>query len=109
MGIATTSKLNQLLSESLPGGLLFAGWLRNEGYSSQLLKKYRDSGWLEGLARGLLFTVIIIKPAAMPVSPHIQHLNFWGSVITFRWVSPDSRLHLNQAASETGSKAISLI
>ena len=121
MGIATTSKLNQLLSESLPGGLLFAGWLRNEGYSSQLLKKYRDSGWLEGLARGVMYrrndnlsalTAIYCynhQPAAMPVSPHIQHLNFWGSVITFRWVSPDSRLHLNQAASETGSKAISLI
>lgn len=55
MSIATTSKLNQLLSESLPGGLLFAGWLRNEGYSSQLLKKYRDSGWLEGLARGVMY------------------------------------------------------
>ena len=55
MGIATTSKLNNLLSESLPGGLLFAGWLRNEGYSSQLLKKYRDSGWLEGLARGVMY------------------------------------------------------
>ena len=41
MGIATASKLNNLLSESLPGGLLFAGWLRNEGYSSQLLKKYQ--------------------------------------------------------------------
>lgn len=55
MSVATTSKLNKLLSESLPGGLLFAGWLRNEGYSSQLLKKYRDSGWLEGLARGVMY------------------------------------------------------
>ena len=55
MGIVTTSKLNNLLSKSIPGGLLFAGWLRNEGYSSQLLKKYRDSGWLEGLARGVMY------------------------------------------------------
>ncbi len=55
MGVATVSKLNNLLSESLPGGLLFARWLRNESYSSQLLKKYRDSGWLEGLARGVMY------------------------------------------------------
>ena len=55
MSIATTSKLNRLLSESLPGGLLFAGWLRKEGYSSQLLKKYRDSGWLESLTRGVMY------------------------------------------------------
>ena len=55
MSIAITSKLNKLLSESLPGGLLFAGWLRKGGYSSQLLKKYRDSGWLEALGRGVMY------------------------------------------------------
>ena len=55
MSIATASKLNHILSESLPGGLLFAGWLRKKGYSSQLLKKYRDSGWLEGLVRGVMY------------------------------------------------------
>lgn len=55
MSIAKTSKLNCLLSASLPGGLLFAGWLRKEGYSSQLLKKYRDSGWLESLVRGVMY------------------------------------------------------
>ncbi len=55
MGIATASKLNRLLSERLPGGLLFAGWLRKSGYSSQLLKRYRDSGWLEKLARGVMY------------------------------------------------------
>ena len=55
MGIVTASKLNRLLSKSLPGGLLFVKWLRKEGYSSQLLKKYRDSGWLESLARGVMY------------------------------------------------------
>ena len=55
MSIATASKLNHILSESLPGGLLFAGWLRKKGYSSRLLKKYRDSGWLEGLVRGVMY------------------------------------------------------
>ena len=37
MSIATASKLNRLLSENIPGGLLFATWLRKAGYSSQLL------------------------------------------------------------------------
>lgn len=49
------SKINRLLSESLSGGLLFAVWLRSKGYSSQLLKKYRDSGWLERLSRGVMY------------------------------------------------------
>ena len=55
MSVLTSSKINHLLSESPPGGLLFAGWLRKEGYSSQLLKKYRDSGWFESLARGVMY------------------------------------------------------
>lgn len=53
--MSTSSKINQLLTGSTPGGLLFACWLRKEGYSSQLLKKYRDSGWLEGLSRGVMY------------------------------------------------------
>ena len=55
MSVLVTSKINQLLAEATPGGLLFAGWLRLEGYSSQLLKKYRDSGWLESLTRGVMY------------------------------------------------------
>lgn len=55
MSVVTTSKLNQLLSKCVPGGLLFAGWLREEGYSSQLLKRYRDSGWLSTVSRGVMY------------------------------------------------------
>lgn len=55
MSIATTSKINQLLTDAVPGGLLFAAWLRKEGYSAQLIKRYRESGWLEGLSRGVMF------------------------------------------------------
>lgn len=55
MSVATTSKINQLLANAVPGGLLFAAWLRKEGYSSQLIKRYRDSGWLEGLSRGVMY------------------------------------------------------
>lgn len=55
MGISAMSKINQLLTEAIPGGLLFAAWLRKKGYSAQLLKRYRDSGWLVGLSRGVMY------------------------------------------------------
>ncbi len=55
MSIATVSKINRLLAETVPGGLMFASWLRAEGYSAQLIKRYRDSGWLEGLSRGVMY------------------------------------------------------
>ena len=55
MSIAMTSKINQLLTDAVPGGLLFAAWFRKEGYSAQLIKKYRDSGWLERLSRGVMY------------------------------------------------------
>ena len=100
MSIAITSKLNKLLSESLPGGLLFAGWLRKGGYSSQLLKKYRDSGWLEALGRGVMYrrndnlsalTAVHCYnyqiPVVMPVLQLIQLLNYWGSAIIYLWGS----------------------
>ena len=55
MSILAASKINKLLTEATPGGLLFASWMRSKGYSSQLLKKYRDSGWLEPLTRGVMY------------------------------------------------------
>lgn len=55
MSTVSTSKINRLLTESVPGGLLFSSWLRKNGYSSQLLKRYRDSEWLESLAHGVMF------------------------------------------------------
>ncbi|MDD6228647.1 MAG: type IV toxin-antitoxin system AbiEi family antitoxin [Bacteroidales bacterium] len=55
MSVVSTSKINQLLADAVPGGLLFAAWLREKGYSAQLIKRYRDSGWLEGLSRGVMY------------------------------------------------------
>ena len=55
MSIPTGSKINQLLIESVPGGLLFSEWLHQKDYSPQLLKRYRDSGWLESLTTGVMF------------------------------------------------------
>ena len=55
MSIVSSSKLNHLLASSIPGGILFASWLRKEGYTAQLLKRYRDSGWLESLSHGVMY------------------------------------------------------
>lgn len=55
MSVSTHSKLNQLLCDSVPGGLLFSKGLRRQGYSAQLLKRYRDSGWFESLTRGVMY------------------------------------------------------
>ncbi len=55
MTVETTSKLNRLLSELTPGGLLFSEWLAKNGYSAQLTKSYRDSGWLDMLVPGVMY------------------------------------------------------
>lgn len=55
MGIETGSKLNRLLQISISGGLYFSAWLKENGYSDQLLKKYRDSGWFTALSKGVMF------------------------------------------------------
>lgn len=54
MSIESGNKINQLLQNKLPGGLLFSSWLKKEGYSDQLLKRYRDSGWLFLVSKGVM-------------------------------------------------------
>ena len=46
MAIETKSKINSLLMNILPGGILFSEGLKKQGYSDQLMKQYRKSGWL---------------------------------------------------------------
>jgi hypothetical protein len=55
MSIEKINKLNELLQKNRPGGLFFSSWLRDNGYSDQLVKKYRDSGWLSPLSNGVMF------------------------------------------------------
>lgn len=56
MSVSNQSKLNQLLNGEQSGSLLFSEWLNANGYSNQLLKTYRDSGWLKTLCRGVMVT-----------------------------------------------------
>lgn len=55
MSIETGNKLNRLLQKGNPGGLYFSSWLKENGYSDQLIKKYRDSGWLSPLSKGVMY------------------------------------------------------
>ena len=55
MSVLYGTKINQLLANTAPTGLLFADCLKKKGYSVQLQKKYRDSGWLTALCKGVMF------------------------------------------------------
>ena len=55
MSILYEKKINQLLANTAPTGLLFADWLKKKGYSVQLQKKYRDSGWLIAMCKGVMY------------------------------------------------------
>ena len=55
MSIVNTHKLNKFLTKKNPGGLYFSSWLTEKGYSNQLIKRYRNSGWLQTLSRGVMW------------------------------------------------------
>lgn len=55
MDILSGSKINQLLSSGVYGGLFFSEWLSKMGYSAQLAKRYKECGWLESLSHGVMF------------------------------------------------------
>lgn len=55
MNIEKKSKINKLLMNSYPGGLLFSEGLKKLGYSDQLMKQYRKSGWLTSLSKGVMY------------------------------------------------------
>lgn len=44
-----------MLQSGQKNGLLFAQWLTEQGYSRQLLNRYRTSGWLTPLCRGVMY------------------------------------------------------
>ena len=55
MSLEYKSKLNQLLMSATKNGLFFSDWLRKNGYSDQLISKYRKSGWLTTLDKGVMY------------------------------------------------------
>ena len=55
MSLETSNKINKLLLSGTPNGLFFSKWLKENGYSYQLINKYRKSGWLTSLANGVMY------------------------------------------------------
>ena len=55
MSIENSNKINRLLQDYYPGKLYFSGNLKQHGYSDQLLKQYRNSGWLTALSKGVMY------------------------------------------------------
>ena len=55
MSLVSQNKINQLLLLGTRNGLFFSEWLKKNGYSDQLVSKYRHSGWLSTLAKGVMF------------------------------------------------------
>ncbi len=46
------TKINQLLASTPPGVVLLSGWLKEQGYSADLIKRYRKSRWFKSIGTG---------------------------------------------------------
>ncbi len=55
MSLELQNKINQLLMSGIKNGLFFSEWLKKNGYSDQLVSKYRQSGWLTSLSKGVMY------------------------------------------------------
>ena len=54
MGIGNKTKINQLLNTAPHGAVLLSSWLVRQGYSLDLQKRYKKSGWLESIGSGAI-------------------------------------------------------
>ncbi len=55
MSVETANKIDRLLRIGTKNGLYFSEWLKKNGYSDQLISKYRQSGWLTALSKGVMY------------------------------------------------------
>lgn len=55
MNIEAKTKINRLLALGISKGLYFSSWLKKMGYSDQLIRQYRLSGWLSMLDKGVMY------------------------------------------------------
>ena len=55
MSTENRTKINQLLATVPQGVVLQSSWLKKEGYSLDLQKYYRQSGWLKALENGAMY------------------------------------------------------
>lgn len=77
MSVIYRTKINQLLAHTAPTGLLFADWLKKEGYSGQLQKKYRDSGWLTSMCKGVMYRTGARLNAYDAIASYNKQMDGW--------------------------------
>lgn len=75
MSIESANKIDLLLRMGTKNGLYFSEWLKKNGYSDQLISKYRQSGWLTSLAKGVVFRTGDKLSAYAAVSCYNNQLN----------------------------------
>lgn len=61
--------------QGTPNGLYFSEWLKKEGYSDQLLNKYRHSAWLTSLSKGVMYRTGSILSAYAALSSYNTQLD----------------------------------
>lgn len=54
MDTEKSSKINQLLQSTPYGVVMLSSWLADQGYSLDLQKRYKKSGWLEPIGTGAM-------------------------------------------------------
>jgi len=54
MSTIKESKINLLLQNHVPGTVLCTSWLNQQGYSLDLQKRYKKSGWFDSIGTGAL-------------------------------------------------------
>ena len=54
MSADTSTKINQLLRKLPSGSLFFSSWMRENGISYELQRRYRDSKWLTPVGAGVM-------------------------------------------------------
>lgn len=54
MNTKNETKINRLLRRQPPGTALAVAWLTEQGYSPELLKQYKKSGWFDSIGTGAM-------------------------------------------------------
>lgn len=75
MSIESANKIDLLLRMGTKNGLYFSEWLKKNGYSDQLISKYKQSGWLTSLAKGVVYRTGDKLSAYAAVSCYNNQLN----------------------------------
>ena len=75
MSIESANKIDLLLRMGTKNGLYFSEWLTKNGYSDQLISKYKQSGWLTSLAKGVVYRTGDKLSASAAVSCYNNQLN----------------------------------